>query len=246
MNPREPKLQIEGGGAAWKECESYRFDLHMQKVEALICHVSESGAASWTPQDSWPQWDTEAVAAVGIVPGKGLKQYGLCVTSQMPGDSVIRAIAGVIVMSMAFHTSGTTATLYFEPSIMTAPLVSRKGLLNISMMRFWRKLVEAYERQLTEQTEPASPSSEVSQGVPPPTETPPVQSTTLSTEAPQGQTMALGRLGTQGGTLERVKEARGLVESGIPKTEACKRAHTDPRTYDRYVAEVMDWSIDDE
>jgi len=48
-------------------------------------------------------------------------------------------------------------------------------------------------------------------------------------------------LGTQGGTLERVKSARELVEGGTPKTEACRRAHIDPRTYDRYVEEFVDW-----
>ncbi len=47
--------------------------------------------------------------------------------------------------------------------------------------------------------------------------------------------------GTQGGTLARVKTARGLIEQGEPKTKACKRAHIDPRTYDRYVAEIIDW-----
>ena len=48
-------------------------------------------------------------------------------------------------------------------------------------------------------------------------------------------------LGTQGGTLERVKEARRLItEDGLTKTAACKKAGTDPRTYDRYTVEVMD------
>ncbi|MBM3187529.1 MAG: hypothetical protein FJZ90_02280 [Chloroflexi bacterium] len=48
-------------------------------------------------------------------------------------------------------------------------------------------------------------------------------------------------LGTQGGTMDRVKSARDLVEGGTPKTEACKRAHIDPRTYDRYVEQFVDW-----
>jgi len=48
-------------------------------------------------------------------------------------------------------------------------------------------------------------------------------------------------LGTQGGTMERVKTARDLVERGTKKTEACKRAHVDPRTYDRYVESYVDW-----
>ncbi len=53
------------------------------------------------------------------------------------------------------------------------------------------------------------------------------------------------KLGTQGGTLDRVREARELVESGVPKTTACKRARIDSRTYDRYVADFINWSLDD-
>jgi len=53
------------------------------------------------------------------------------------------------------------------------------------------------------------------------------------------------QLGRQGGTLERVKTARELFETGVPKTKACKRAHTDPRTYDRYAAEIIDWEDED-
>lgn len=64
----------------------------------------------------------------------------------------------------------------------------------------------------------------------PPTECEPTQ--------PQTATQPLG---TYGGTLERVKDARALYEQGIPKTTACKRAHIDPRTYDRYVEEFIDW-----
>ena len=44
-------------------------------------------------------------------------------------------------------------------------------------------------------------------------------------------------LGTQGGTLGRVQSAYDLIQSGVPKTRACKRAHIDPRTYDRYIPE---------
>ena len=46
--------------------------------------------------------------------------------------------------------------------------------------------------------------------------------------------------GVQGSTMERVKEARALWEAGTPKTRACKRAGIDPRTYDRYVLDVID------
>jgi hypothetical protein len=42
------------------------------------------------------------------------------------------------------------------------------------------------------------------------------------------------RLGLHGGTLDRVREARGLIERGEKKTRACRRAGIDPRTYDRY------------
>lgn len=47
--------------------------------------------------------------------------------------------------------------------------------------------------------------------------------------------------GPHGGTLDRVKEARELMEKGIPKTKACKRAGIDPRTYDRYLVYIIDW-----
>jgi len=51
--------------------------------------------------------------------------------------------------------------------------------------------------------------------------------------------------GTQGGTLDRAREARELIESGTLKTEACKRAHIDPRTYDRYAENFVNWSLGD-
>lgn len=47
--------------------------------------------------------------------------------------------------------------------------------------------------------------------------------------------------GVQGSTLDRVAEARSLIEAGVPKTKACKRAGTDVRTYDRYAASFVDW-----
>lgn len=48
-------------------------------------------------------------------------------------------------------------------------------------------------------------------------------------------------LGPHGGTLDRVREARTLMERGEPKTRACRRAGIDPRTFDRYAADVVDW-----
>jgi len=50
--------------------------------------------------------------------------------------------------------------------------------------------------------------------------------------------------GPQGGTLDRVKEARELVEGGAGKTEACRRARTDTRTYDRYAWQLVDFDAD--
>mgnify|MGYP005857041221 CR=1 FL=1 len=47
--------------------------------------------------------------------------------------------------------------------------------------------------------------------------------------------------GTQGGTLDRAAEARSLIEAGVPKTKACKRAGIDVRTYDRYADLLVDW-----
>jgi hypothetical protein len=52
--------------------------------------------------------------------------------------------------------------------------------------------------------------------------------------------------GTQGGTIDRVREARELFEGGMSKTEACKRAHVDTRTYDRHIGYVIDLSQDDD
>lgn len=51
--------------------------------------------------------------------------------------------------------------------------------------------------------------------------------------------------GLHGGTLARVKEAYDLVQGGEPKTRACRRVGIDPRTYDRYVEEVIDWNSED-
>lgn len=56
--------------------------------------------------------------------------------------------------------------------------------------------------------------------------------------------MASQPKGAHGDTLSRVKDARKLIEGGMPKTAACKRAHTDPRTYDRHIADVLDWKDD--
>ena len=50
--------------------------------------------------------------------------------------------------------------------------------------------------------------------------------------------------GTQGGTLDRAREARELIGSGETKTAACKRAGIDPRTFDRYASEIIDWEQD--
>ncbi len=51
--------------------------------------------------------------------------------------------------------------------------------------------------------------------------------------------------GVQGSTQERVAEARSLIEAGVPKTKACKRAGTDVRTYARYVEDLVDWGPND-
>lgn len=63
--------------------------------------------------------------------------------------------------------------------------------------------------------------------------------------AAQGEGLAAARkrgpLGLHGGTLDRVREARSLVDAGEPKTTACRRAGVDPRTYDRYVDQFVDW-----
>ncbi len=56
-----------------------------------------------------------------------------------------------------------------------------------------------------------------------------------------GKTKRRGPLGAHGNTLARIKDARKLVEAGVPKTEACRRAGVDTRTYDRYVEEILDW-----
>ena len=57
-----------------------------------------------------------------------------------------------------------------------------------------------------------------------------------------------GKRGTHGGTLARVREAKELVDKGATKTEACSRAHTDPRTYDRYLPQLLDedgdWGVE--
>jgi len=56
-----------------------------------------------------------------------------------------------------------------------------------------------------------------------------------------------GGYGPHGDTMGRVRSARELVENEhLTKTEACKRAHTDTRTYDRYVEDVIDWSIEED
>jgi hypothetical protein len=49
------------------------------------------------------------------------------------------------------------------------------------------------------------------------------------------------RLGPHGGTLDRVLEARRLIELGEKKTNACKRVGIDIRTYDRYIDAALDW-----
>jgi hypothetical protein len=48
-------------------------------------------------------------------------------------------------------------------------------------------------------------------------------------------------LGTHGGTIDRVREARKLIEEGESKTKACRRVGIDPRTYDIYVEDIIDW-----
>ncbi len=60
----------------------------------------------------------------------------------------------------------------------------------------------------------------------------------------EGEGVPKSKQGQQGGTLDRVKEARELFEGGMPKTAACKKAHVDPRTYDRYVDQFVDWGAD--
>jgi hypothetical protein len=53
--------------------------------------------------------------------------------------------------------------------------------------------------------------------------------------------------GAHGDTLSRVKEVRDLMESGgIKKTAACKRVGIDPRTYDKYVWDLVDWKAEDD
>jgi len=52
--------------------------------------------------------------------------------------------------------------------------------------------------------------------------------------------------GTQGGTLDRVREARELIErEHLPKTTACKRVGIDPRTYDKHCDLVINWNSDE-
>lgn len=45
--------------------------------------------------------------------------------------------------------------------------------------------------------------------------------------------------GRHGGTMGRVRSAYELVQQGLSKTEACRRARTDTRTYDRYVDNLV-------
>lgn len=52
--------------------------------------------------------------------------------------------------------------------------------------------------------------------------------------------------GTQGGTLDRVREAMELIRAGVGRIEACKRAHIDPRTYDRYALYLAAWGAEDD
>lgn len=61
-------------------------------------------------------------------------------------------------------------------------------------------------------------------------------------DAPTSKTR---KLGLHGGTLDRVREAYGLIQGGEPKTRACKRVGIDPRTYDRHVDLVIDWETED-
>lgn len=47
------------------------------------------------------------------------------------------------------------------------------------------------------------------------------------------------KYGSHGGTMDRVTEAWGLIDSQkCKKTEACRRVGIDPRTFDRYVLDV--------
>lgn len=62
--------------------------------------------------------------------------------------------------------------------------------------------------------------------------------------APNAEAKPKRKLGPHGGTLDRVREARELWQGGVPKTTACKRAGIDPRTYDRYADDVIDWECD--
>jgi len=62
---------------------------------------------------------------------------------------------------------------------------------------------------------------------------------------PTVNTQSTTPLGTHGGTLARLKEARALIEHGMGMTKACRRAHLDTRTYHRYAVEVVDWEADD-
>lgn len=72
-----------------------------------------------------------------------------------------------------------------------------------------------------------------------------VQMLKLAFPAPEKP--AAGRkLGTHGSTLDRVREARDYIEHGIPKTQACRRAGIDTRTYDRYADQVINWGKDEE
>lgn len=54
------------------------------------------------------------------------------------------------------------------------------------------------------------------------------------------------KLGLHGGTLDRVREAKELIDQGRAKTktEACKRVGIDKRTYDRYVDLFVDWGAE--
>ena len=52
-----------------------------------------------------------------------------------------------------------------------------------------------------------------------------------------------GVRGNKGDTLSRVADAKALMKQNIPKTEACKRAGIDTRTFDKY-AELDDFPLD--
>ena len=54
------------------------------------------------------------------------------------------------------------------------------------------------------------------------------------------------KLGPQGGTLDRVKEARALIEQGETQKEACRRAGCDLRTYQRYAPEFANWEEEEQ